>query len=234
MVVKVDFYQIVLRFPRLFPDPVVFENQQQLVIRYLTANSVSAERARLIFQVTDEIVGIDDRGNPSTTSGTAKYQFEGHTILAEYMTDANVRIEYTDFGTGLSREDHLHLWDKGKIGGLRFELREFKHEHRTLNIPEAVELYTILKKQASPTTLSAIELDSVSDNLFKVTLDYLTAVMRTAAESDGLELEIYAARNLRASEKAALEKRLARLSNKSTVFVILSRPSAGRVHTLIP
>lgn len=232
MVVKVDFYRILLRFPRLFPDPFVFENQQQLVIRYLLANAVSAEKVRLIFQVTDEVVGVDDRGSPSTTSGTAKYQFEGHTILAEYMTDASVRIEYADFGTGFAREDHLRLWDKRKMGELRFELREFKHERRALDLPEAVELYTILKKQATPTTLSAIELDSVSDDLFQVTLDYLTAVLRAAAESDGLEVEIYAARNLRASEKAALEKRLARSSNNSTVFVILSSSSTGKVHAL--
>lgn len=222
MAVTVDVYQITLRFSQLFPDPVVFENQQQLVNRYLVANGVSTERSRLIFQVTDEIVAVDDSGSPSTASGTAKYQFDGRTILAEYMTNASLQIEYADFGKGLSREDHMRLWDKGRVGELRFELREFKHKHWTLNIPEASELYTILKKQATPTTLSTIELDNVSEELFKVTLDYLTTTLRSAAEADGRELEIYAARNLRASEKAALEKRLTRSSNKSTVFVILS------------
>lgn len=225
MTVKVDVYKIVLRFPRLFPDPLVFEDQNHLANRYLLANGVSSEGSRLIFQTTDEIVAVDDRGSPSTTGGTAKFQFEGRTILAEYMINASVQLSYADFGTGLSKENHERLWSKGKIGELRFEVKGFKHQRETLNIPEISELYTILKERATPSALSTIELDGVPGDLFTVTLAYAEGILRAAAEADGLELEIYAARNLRSSEKAALERRLTRPSGKSTVFVILSRPS---------
>jgi len=40
-----------------------------------------------------------------------------------------------------------------------------------------------------------------------------------------LEVEVYAARDLSASERSSLEKRLTRESTGSTVYVILSKPS---------
>src|SRR5439155_2309875 len=120
MTVRSDFYQIVLRFPRLFPDPAVFEDPIHLANRYLMGNGIPREKADLVHQTTDEIVPVDDRGNPSTASGTAKYLFEGRTIQAEYMINANIRLDYADFGTGLTPDDHSRLWTKGK---LRTEIR---------------------------------------------------------------------------------------------------------------
>jgi len=48
--------------------------------------------------------------------------------------------------------------------------------------------------------------------------------LRKHAGQDGLEVEVYAARDLSAIEKSNLEKRLTRESTSSTVYVILSRP----------
>src|SRR5213596_2775827 len=120
MTVRSDFYQIVLRFPRLFPDPAVFEDPIHLANRYLMGNGIPREKADLVHQTTDEIVPVDDRGNPSTASGTAKYPFEGRTILAEYMTNANIHLDYADFGTGLTQRPFETL-DQGQTG--RTEIR---------------------------------------------------------------------------------------------------------------
>jgi hypothetical protein len=233
MGIKVDVYQIVLRFPRLFPDPAVFEDQKHLAAKYLNTNGLSPEKSRLVFQTTDEIVAVNDRGVPAAAAGTAKFLFEGRNIWAEYMSNANVRIGYVDFGTGLSPEEYSRLWSKGKLGELRFELREFKHNRYTLNIPEVSELYKILRERATPSTLSTIELEGVPRDLFEATFSYVERRLKESAEADGFELEIYAAQNLSPSEKASLERRLTRESTKSTVFVILSRPVA-KVQPYVP
>jgi hypothetical protein len=226
MSIKVDVYQIVVRFPRLFPDPMVFEDQAHLVAKYLKTNGLPSEKSRLVFQTTGEIVALDDRGAPAVATGTAKFLFEGRTIMAEYMGNANVRVGYADFGTGLSPGDHSKLWSKGKLGELRFELREFKHNRQTLNVPEVSELYKILKERATPSSLSTIELEGVPRDLFEAVLGYVEERLKEWAGADGFEIEIYAAQNLSSSEKAALERRLARESTKYTVFVLLSRPAA--------
>jgi hypothetical protein len=226
MAIKVDSYHIVLRFPRLFPDPVVFEDQKNLVRRYLSSNGVPVEKTQLIFQSTDEIAATDERGAPAATAGIAKYQFDGRTILAEYMSNANVKLDYIDFGTGLAPEEQSRLWSKGKIGDLRFELKDFKHNPQTLNVPDVSELYKILKEQATPSSLSTIELDGVPADSLLAVLEYVKARLKEWADADGLELEIYPARSLTSSEKAALQRRLTRESSESTVFVILSRPEA--------
>jgi len=228
MTVRSDFYQIVLRFPRLFPDPAVFEDPIHLANRYLMGNGILREKADLVHQTTDEIVPVDDRGNPSTASGTAKYPFEGRTILAEYMINANIRLDYADFGTGLTPDDHSRLWTKGKLGGLRFELRDFKHQSQTLTIPDVSELYRILKERATPNTLSTIELDSVPERMFRAGLAYIERRLKADSKTDGLEVEVYAAADLSASEKAALERRLTRESSKSTIVVILSREPVSK------
>jgi hypothetical protein len=233
MATKVDVYQIVLRFPRLFPEPMVFEDQTHLAAKYLMMNGVAREKSRLVFQTKDEIVAIDDRGAPAVAAGTAKFLFEGRTIWAEYMSNARVRLGYVDFGTGLSPEEHSRLWSKGKLGELRFELREFKHNRQTLNIPEVSELYKMLRERATPSNLSTIELEGVPRDLFEATFSYVEGRLREWAEADGFELEIYAAQNLSSSEKASLERRLTRESTKSTVFVILSRPVA-KVQPYVP
>jgi hypothetical protein len=200
----------------------------------LTDNGLSREKSDLIFQSTEEILPVDDRNNPSSTSGTAKFPFEGKMIIAEYMSNANVPLSYTDFGTGLAPEDHSRIWTKGKLGELRFELSEFKHQSQTLNIPDIPELYKILKERATPNTLSTVELENLQAQLFRPALAYVENRLRTSASADGLDLEIYAARDLSASEKASLEMRLTRKSGKDTIFIILSRepvpkplPAAG-------
>lgn len=227
MAVKVDYYDLVLRFPRLFPDPVLFEDSSHLVNRYLVENGLSKNESGLVYQSTEEIQPLDDRGNPSATSGTAKYPFEGKTILAEYMSDANLALGYADFGTGMTPDDHSKLWTKGKLGNLRFGLREFKHQSRTVNLPEISELYEILKGRAQPNALSTVELDSVPGQLFKPVLRYVEDKLRSSATADGLEVEVYAAKELSTSERTALEKRLTRQSGKSTVFIILSRDKSS-------
>lgn len=228
MAVKTDFYQLELRFSRLFPDPDLFEDPIHLVNRYLIANGLPREKSDLIFQSTQEILPVDDRGKPSSTSGTAKFQFEGKMILAEYMSNTYVPLAYADFGTGLGPDDHSRLWSRGNVGELRFELRQFKHQSQTLNIPDVIGLYRILKEKASPSTLSTVELENVPGQMFTPALAHIESRLRTAAKADGLEIEVYAARDLSASEKAALERRLTRASGKSTIFVILSREPVPR------
>ncbi len=223
MTMRADVYRLVLRFPRLFPDPALFEDPIHLATRYLTANGLPKDKSDLVGQITEEILPADDRRAPSSTSGTAKYQFEGKVIMAEYMSNANVPFSYADLGTGLSPDDHARLWTKGKLGELRFELREFKHQTLTLNIPDTQELYQMLKQRADPNTLSTIELDNIPEQLFRPTLMIVENELRTAANADGLDVEAYAARDLSVTEKAALGNRLARESGKATIFVILSR-----------
>jgi hypothetical protein len=225
--IRIVFYQMVLRFPRLFPDPLLFEDPSHLANRYLMLNGLPAEESPLICQATEEIVTVDDRGNPSVTAGTARYPFEGRVILAEYMANANVPLSYADYGTKLTPEDHSKLWTRGKLGELRFELREFKHQSHTINIPDGSELYKILKERANPTTLSTIELEGVPGQLFRSVVSYIEGLLRTSSRPDKIEVEVYAAKDLTASERSKLEKRLTRESRKTTVFVILSRETSS-------
>jgi hypothetical protein len=223
--IRSDFFQVNLRFPRLFPDPAFFEDQIHLANRVFRESGISKDREDLVYQITDEIVPLDDRGKPAVTSGTAKYEFEGRTILAEYMNNAIVRVEYLDFGSGLSPNDHTKIWNRGRLGGLRFELREFKHHPQSLNMPEISEMYRILKERAAPKSLSTIELENIPGKMFSTAITFLGDKLRSAARVDDLEVEIYAAKDLSPSEKNALETRLGRQSGNSTVFVILNQKS---------
>ncbi len=225
MTVKTNFYRVVVRFARLFPDPTVFEDPAHLVVRYLVQNGLPRDKASYIHQSTDEIVPVGDGGSPALASGTAKYRYEGRTIVAEYMGNASLRLEYVDFGTGLSPADHSKLWKVQRLGDMRFELREFNHQSQTLNIPDTSDLYRILKERVEPTTISSIELSNISDTAFKAAVAYLETQLRQAASNDKLEVEVYAARDLSPTEKRSLEKRLTRESTKATVYVILSKPS---------
>ncbi len=83
----------------------------------------------------------------------------------------------------------------------------------------------MMKKQSQTTSLSSIELAKMPEDAFRVTVSYLKSQLRKSAEQEGLEVEVYAARELSASEKSSLEKRLTRESTGSTVYVILSKPS---------
>ena len=227
MTLQVDEYRVALRFPRLFPDPALFEDPTHVASRILTENGLPKEKSDLVLQITDDILPVDDHGLPSVTSGTSKFLFEGKLILAEYMSNANLSLDYVDFGTGMSEHDQSRLWSKGRVGELRFELREFKHQTRTLNIPDVSELYKLMKDRATPSTLSAVELEAVPAQLFRPVLAYVDGRLRVAAMRDGMEIEVYAAKDLSSSERATLEKRLTRPSGKSTIFVILSRDTVN-------
>lgn len=223
--VKVDRYRVVARFARLFPDPAVFEDQDHFVERYLVQSGVPREKAFYLYQAEDEINPTDDSGKPALASGTASFRFRGKNIMAEFMRNAILAIEYYDFGTGLSPEDHSRLWKKQRIGEMGFQLRDFGHETRTLNATNVSELYEIMKKQSQTTSLSNIELGKMPDDTFRVTVAYLKSQLLKSAGQDGLEVEVYAARDLSASEKSNLEKRLTREATSSTVYVILSQPA---------
>ena len=212
------------RFTRLFPDPAVFEDQEHLVERYLVQSGLPQEKTIYLYQKEDEISPIDDSGRGAVASGTASFRFQGKNILAEYMPNASLRLEYYDFGTGLSSEDHSTFWKKQRIGEMSFQVRDFTHETQTLNITNVSELYEIMKKQGQATNLSSIELGKMPEDTFRVTVAYLKSHLRKHAEQDALEVEVYAARDLSASEKSNLEKRLTREATSSTVYVILSRP----------
>jgi len=224
-VVKVDRYRVVARFARLFPDPVVFEDQEHLVERYLIQSGLPPEKALYLYQNQDELSPVDDSGKPSLASGTASFRFQGKNIIAEFMPNASLVLEYYDFGTGLSPEDHSRLWKKQRIGEMAFQIRDFAHETRTLNVTNVSELYEIMKKQSQTTSLSSIELAKMPEDVFRVTVAYLKSQLGKSAGQDGLEVEVYAAKDLSASEKSSLEKRLTRESTGSTVYVILSKPS---------
>ena len=228
MTVRADSYQVVVRFARLFPDPVVFEDQEHLVRRLFSHSQLSEVKASYLHQHAGDLTPVDDMGRPAVASGTAKYQFEGRTIMAEFMSNANLRIEYLDFGTGLSPDDHLKIWKTQKLGEMRFELREFNHQAQTLNVPDVPELYRLLREKAASTLLSTVELSNVSDSVFEATVAYLGAQLRDLAKKDDLEVEVYAARDLSSSEKQSLERRLTRESTRSTIYVILSNALATR------
>lgn len=230
---RVDFYEVVLRFPRLFPDPAIFEDSAHIANRFLVQNGLQKEKSLLVFQNNDEVFPTDDKGNPAVAAGTAKFLFEGKTILGEYMNNVNVELAYADFGTGLSPDDHSQTWTKGRLGQLRFDLGHFKHQTLVLNLPNIDELYNLLKTRANPTSLSTIELDSVPPQVFNPTVAYLERELRVVAEGDGFEIEVYAGRDLSTSERTALEKRLTRTTGKASVFVILSRKVSPETLTII-
>src|SRR5712691_918942 len=196
--VKVDRYRVVARFARLFPDPAVFEDQDHLVERYLVQSGLSPEKTFDLYQGDDEINPVDDSGKPAVASGTASFRFQGKNIMAEFMPNASLTLEYYDFGTGLSPEDHSRLWKKQRIGEMEFQIRDFAHETRTLNVTNVPELYEIMKKQSQTTSLSSIELAKMPEDAFRVTVAYLKSQLRKSAEQEGLEVEVYAARELSA------------------------------------
>jgi hypothetical protein len=223
--VKVDRYRVIARFARLFPDPAVFEDQNHLVERYLVQSGLPKEKAFYLYQPEAEVDPVDDSGKPAVASGAASFRFLGKNIMAEFMPNASLALEYYDFGTGLSSEDHSRLWKKQRIGEMSFQIRDFRHETQGLSLTNISELYEMMKKQSQTTSLSSIELGKMPEDTFRVTVAYLKSQLRKSAERDGLEVEVYAARELSASEKSSLEKRLTRESTGSTVYVILSKPS---------
>src|SRR5438034_11754228 len=104
------------------------------------------------------MIPVDDSGKPAVASGTASFRFQGKNIVAEFMPNASLALEYYDFGTGLSPEDHARLWKKQRIGEMAFQIKDFVHETRTLNVTNVSELYEIMKKQGQATSVSSVEL----------------------------------------------------------------------------
>src|SRR5438445_2181144 len=225
LMAKIDRYRVVARFARLFPDPAIFEDQDHLVERYLVQTGLPREKAIYLYQNEDEIIPVDDSGKPAVALGPASFRFQGKNIVAEFMPNARLALEYYDFGTGLSPEDHARMWKKQRIGQMAFQIRDFTHETRKLNVTNVSELYEIMKKQGQATSLSSIELAKMPEEALQVTVAYLKSQLRKSAGEDALEVEVYAAKDLSASERSSLEKRLTRESTGSTVYVILSKPS---------
>src|SRR5437879_1204779 len=222
MVIEADFYRVRLRFKRLFADPAIFEDQKNAARRFLLSTRPSNSETA-IFQITDDISPIDNVGKSPDIAGTARYVHRGRVVRSEYFENANVTLEYADFGSGTSPSDHQRLWKKQKWGRMSFKLDEFRHEHLRIEIPDTSELYEMLRARADPTTLVDVELPELPDNFFRSAVGYLETRLKQLAETHHETIEIYVARDLLLEEKEALEKRLTRPSTQSTIYIMLSK-----------
>lgn len=220
--IEANFYRVRLRFKRLFADPAIFEDQKNAVQRFLLSHRSSANPTA-IYQITDDISPTDNAGKPVEIAGTARYVHRGRVVRSEYLENANLTIEYTDFRSGLSPNDHERLWRQQKWGRMNFKLEEFHHEHLKIEIPAIPELYAMLRGRADPTTLVDVELPELPDIFFHSTVGYLETQLKQLAEQEHHSIEIYVARDLLPEEKQALEKRLTRPSTQFTVYVLLSK-----------
>ncbi|HEV2118611.1 MAG TPA: hypothetical protein VGS11_00675 [Candidatus Bathyarchaeia archaeon] len=223
--IEADFYRVRLHFERLFADPSIFEDQRNVARRYLLPGTVG-NKALSIYQVTSDISPTDDLGKSSEIAGTARYVHRGRVVRSEYFENANVILEYADFGSGISRNDHQRLWKKQRWGRMAFSLKEFHHEHLMIEIPDTSQLYEMLRVRADPTTLVDVELPNLSDNLFRSAVGYLETRLKQLAGAEHQTIEIYVAKDLLPKEKQALEKRLTRPSTQSTIYIMLSKAEA--------
>jgi hypothetical protein len=222
VVVESDFYRVRLRFKRLFADPAIFEDQKNAVRRFLSSPHLPSNQVA-IYQITDDISPSDNVGKSPDIAGTARYIHRGRVVRSEYLENAIVTLEYADFGSGLSPDDHQRLWKRQKWGRMNFDLEEFHHEHLKIEIPAVPELYEMLRSRADPTALVDVELPELSDNFFRSAVGYLEIRLKQLAELEHQMIDIYVARDLLAEEKAALEKRLTRPSTQSTIYIMLSK-----------
>src|SRR5438309_1446282 len=149
MVIEADFYRVRLRFKRLFADPLIFEDQGKAVRRYLLPETTD-DKTGSVYQITSNIAPTDDVGKPSEIAGTARYVHGGRVVRSEYFENANVTLEYADFGSGIPSNDHQRLWKNQRWGRMSFNLVEFRHEHLTIEIPDTSELYEMLRARADP------------------------------------------------------------------------------------
>jgi len=222
MVIEADFYRVRLRFKRLFADPAIFEDQRNAVRRFLGYPSPSNDQTA-IYQITDDISPIDNAAKSPNVTGTARYVHRGRVVRSEYLENANVTIEYADFGSGLLPHDHQRLWKRQKWGRMSFSIEDFHHEHLKIEIPAIPELYEMLRVRADPTTLVDVELPELPDNIFRSAVGYLEIKLKQLAEREHQTIDIYVARDLLPEEKQALEKRLTRPSTKFTIYILLSK-----------
>ncbi len=220
--VESDFYSVRLRFKRLFADPAIFEDQKNAVRRFLISPHLANNQVA-IYQITDDILPSYNVGKSPDIAGTARYIHRRRVVRSEYLENANVTLEYADFGSGLSPDDHQRLWKRQKWGRMNFDLDEFHHEHLKIEIPAVPELYEMLRSRADPTTLVDVELPELSDNFFRSAVGYLEIRLKQLAELEHQMIDIYVARDLLSEEKAALEKRLTRQSTQSTIYIMLSK-----------
>ncbi len=222
MVVESDFYRVRLRFRRLFADPAIFEDQKNAIRRFLLSPHLASNQIS-IYQITDDISPSDSVGKSPDIAGTARYIHRGRVVRSEYLENANVTLEYADFGSGLAPSDHQRLWKRQKWGRMNFDLEEFHHEHLKIEIPAIPELYEMLRTRADPTALVDVELPELPDNFFRSAVGYLETRLKQLAETEHQAIDIYVARDLLPEEKAALEKRLTRASTQSTIYIMLSK-----------
>lgn len=228
---EVTVYKVQIRFEKLFADPMIFDDPANLVRRYFLSIGIPPEKTGHLYQSTGDVTPVNDSGRPSVVSGTADYRYQGKRVRSDYMAGANLEINYADFGSGLSRDDHAKLWRKGRWGDMRFETKDFTDKTATIDLPDVAELYQMLSARATPTTLASVELENLPDSLFKATVSYLEERLKRLAEDEGAAVEVYATRDLAPEERKALEKRLTRESTDSTVHVILSKMETTKSHT---
>jgi hypothetical protein len=226
MVIEADFYRVRLRFKRLFADPMIFEDQKNAVRRFLISPHLASNQVA-IYQITDDISPSDSVGKSPDIAGTARYIHQGRVVRSEYLENANVTLEYADFGSGLSANDHQRLWKRQKWGRMNFDIEEFHYEHLKIEIPDIPELYEMLRVRADPTTLVDVELPDLPDNFFRSALGYVETRLKQLAERENQTIDIYVARDLLPEEKQALEKRLTRPSTKSTIYILLSKTAGS-------
>lgn len=224
--VDADVYRVKIRFEKLFADPRVFDEAEALARGYFLSSGVPAEKAACIYQTTEDVVPLDDAGKASVPAGIAKYTYQGKTLRSEYMQGANLVIDYVDFGSGLSPSDHTRIWRAGRWDDMKFETKDVHHHRTKTGLPEVLELYQMLRARADPSTLATVELPDMAKSLFAATVKYLEDRLKQLSQIDRRTVEIYAARDLAPEERQSLEKRLARDSTDSTVYVILSREPA--------
>jgi hypothetical protein len=228
MVIEADFYRVRLRFKRLFADPAIFEDQKNAVRRFLFSPHATTDQTA-IYQITDDISPTDSVGKSPDIAGTARYVHKGRVVRSEYLENANVILEYADFGSGLSPNDHQRLWKRRRWGRIDFYLVEFHHENLKIEIPAIPELYEMLIVRADPTTLVDVELPDLPDNFFRSAVGYLETQLKQLGERDRRTIDVYVARDLLPEEKQALEKRLTRPSTESTIYILLSKTAGSAV-----
>jgi hypothetical protein len=226
LVIEADFYRVRLRFKRLFADPAIFEDQKNAVRRFLVVPHPASDQTA-IYQITDDILPTDNVGKSPDIAGTARYVHRGRVVRSEYLENANVTLEYADFGSGLSPYDHERLWKRHRWGRMEFNVEEFHHEHLKIEIPDIPELYEMLRVRADPTTLVDVELPKLPDNFFRSAVGYLETRLKQLAEREHQTIDIYVARDLLPEEKQALEKRLTRPSTQSTIYILLSKTAGS-------
>ena len=228
MTVEADYYQVKLRFKRLFADPTIFEDQENAVRRFLYYFGPQCDQTA-IYQITETISPMDETGTVPEVAGTARYVHERRIVRAEYFENVTLDLEYADYGSGLQPEDHQKLWKKQKWGRMNFTVEKFHDDHFKIEVPPIADLYKMVSATSDPTSLVSVELGQLPDKLFRATVGFIGTQLKRFAENQHRTVEIYVARDLLDEEKKALEKRLTRPATDSTLYVLLSSENAQAV-----